>query len=44
MDTAFHGPEHRNRVLHVGQILDQMPDDREDCYATWHRFPTAYRG
>ena len=43
MDTASHGPEHRNKVLQVGQIFGQLPEDRVDCYATWHRFPDAYR-
>ena len=43
MDTASHGPEHRNKVLQVGQISGQLPEDRVDCYATWHRFPDAYR-
>jgi hypothetical protein len=42
VDTAFGGPQRRNNVLSTAVIKDRLPDNKTDCYATWHRFPDAY--
>ena len=43
LDTAFGGPERRNNVREVREVMSALPDDPTNCYATWHRFPDAYR-
>jgi len=43
VDTAFGGAHRRNHVLSIVEIRDRLPEHRTDCFATWHRFPDAYR-
>ena len=42
VDTAFGDLSRRNRPIYIRQITEALPEDRRDCFATWHRFPEGY--
>ena len=42
VDTAFNGPNNRNNVMEIGQVLSSLPSHKRDCHTTWHRFPQEF--
>uniref|UniRef100_A0A6H1ZHS5 Putative helicase n=1 Tax=viral metagenome TaxID=1070528 RepID=A0A6H1ZHS5_9ZZZZ len=43
VDTAAGDLFDRNQVILVSELSRRMPTDRREAYATWRRFPEAYR-
>lgn len=43
VDTAFGDVSKRNHPLLTDTLTFRMPEDKKEIYATWHRFPNAFK-